>query len=101
MPPPTAAPSSTVNQLIDCKSTHRLDINVGDAMVKLRVIGSAVLVLGPALSVWAHAPPAPPPPMGVWIGKAQFGFLDSHGNADAESINGNVDMVPHDNAWNY
>jgi putative salt-induced outer membrane protein len=68
-------------------------------MVMFRVIGSAVLVLGPALNVWADSPPAPPPPMGVWIGKAQFGFLDSHGNADAESINGNVDMVRHDGAW--
>jgi putative salt-induced outer membrane protein len=76
-----------------------MDINEGDAMVKLRVIGSTVLVLCPALSVWADGAPAPPPPMGVWIGKAQFGFLDSHGNSNAESINGNVDMIRHDDAW--
>jgi putative salt-induced outer membrane protein len=67
-------------------------------MVNLRVIGSTVLVLGPALNVWADAP-APPPPMGVWTGKAQFGFLSSHGNSNAESINGNVDMIRHDAAW--
>jgi putative salt-induced outer membrane protein len=75
-----------------------MDIIEGDAMVKLRVISSAVLVLGPALNLWADAP-APPPPMGVWIGKAQFGFLNSHGNSNAESINGNVDMIRHDAAW--
>jgi putative salt-induced outer membrane protein len=37
--------------------------------------------------------------MGVWIGKGQFGFLNSHGNADAESINGALDMSRYDGAW--
>jgi putative salt-induced outer membrane protein len=68
-------------------------------MVNLRVIAFTGLVLCPALSVWADGAPAPPPPTGVWIGKAQFGFLDSRGNSNAESINGNVDMVRHDAAW--
>jgi putative salt-induced outer membrane protein len=75
-----------------------MDINGGEVMVMLRVIGSTVLALGPALSAWADAP-APPPPMGVWIGKGQFGFLNSHGNSNAESINGNIDMSRHDGAW--
>jgi putative salt-induced outer membrane protein len=71
----------------------------GDVMPNLRVIALTTLVLCPALSAWSDGAPAPPPPMGVWIGKAQFGFLDSRGNSNAESINGNVDMVRHDAAW--
>lgn len=68
-------------------------------MAIVRVIATTALVLGPALSVWADDAPPPPPPMGVWIGSGQFGFLDSHGNSDAESINGNVDMTRYDGAW--
>ncbi len=49
------------------------------------------------MSVWADE--APPPPQDVWIGKGQFGFLSSHGNSDAESINGNIDMLRYDGAW--
>jgi putative salt-induced outer membrane protein len=71
----------------------------GDEMVNLRVIALTPLFLGSAFCVWADGAPAPPPPMGVWIGKAQFGFLNSRGNSNAESINGNVDMTRHDAAW--
>jgi len=52
-----------------------------------------------ATSAWADDAPAPPPPMGVWIGKGQFGFLDSRGNSDAESVNGNIDLLRYDGAW--
>jgi putative salt-induced outer membrane protein len=55
-----------------------------------------LLALAP-LSVWADD--APPPPQDVWIGKGQLGFLSSHGNSDAESLNGNVDMLRYDGAW--
>ncbi len=70
-------------------------------MVNVRVIASSLLVVYPALSVWADDVPAPPPtpPKGVWMGKGQFGFLDSRGNSDAESINGNVDMTRYDGDW--
>jgi putative salt-induced outer membrane protein len=68
-------------------------------MFNFRVTVTTLLVLFPALSVWADDAPAAPPPQGVWIGKGQFGFLDSHGNSDAESINGNVDMIRYDGAW--
>lgn len=54
-------------------------------------------VLAPVAAVWADA--APPPPQGVWIGKGQFGFLSSHGNSDAESINGTVDLLRYDGPW--
>jgi putative salt-induced outer membrane protein len=37
--------------------------------------------------------------MGVWIGKGQVGFLNSRGNSDAESINGNIDMWRYDGPW--
>jgi len=56
-----------------------------------------LLALAPALCVWADE--APPPPQDVWIGKGQFGFLSSHGNSDAESLNGNVDLLRYDGAW--
>ena len=68
-------------------------------MANFRLVATTLLVLAPTLSVWADDAPAPPPPTGVWIGKGQFGFLDSHGNSDAESINGNLDMIRYDGAW--
>lgn len=55
------------------------------------------LVVAPVVSVWADE--APPPPQGVWIGKGQLGFLSSHGNSDAESLNANVDVLRYDGAW--
>jgi putative salt-induced outer membrane protein len=64
----------------------------------VRRIAMALLFLLPTIYAWADDP-APPPPMGVWIGKGQFGFLSSHGNSDAESINGNIDMSRYDGAW--
>jgi putative salt-induced outer membrane protein len=68
-------------------------------MVNVRVIATSFFIICPALCVWADDAPAPPPPMGVWMGKGQFGFLNSRGNSDAESINGNVDMTRHDGEW--
>jgi putative salt-induced outer membrane protein len=62
-----------------------------------RIIPAALLVLIPAISAWSDE--APPPPQDVWIGKGQFGFLSSHGNSDAESINGSVDMLRYDGDW--
>jgi len=41
----------------------------------------------------------PPPPQDTWFGKGQVGFLESKGNSNAESINGNVDMSRIDGAW--
>jgi putative salt-induced outer membrane protein len=54
-------------------------------------------VLAPARGAWAEE--APPPPQDVWIGKGQFGFLNSRGNSDAESVNGAVDLLRYDGAW--
>jgi putative salt-induced outer membrane protein len=68
-------------------------------MTTNRVIALALLSLAPVVVVMADDAPAPPPPNGVWIGKGQFGFLDSHGNSDAESINGNLDLLRYDGAW--
>ena len=55
------------------------------------------LALAPAICAWADD--APPPPQDVWIGKGQLGFLDSQGNTDAKSLNGNIDMLRYDGAW--
>jgi putative salt-induced outer membrane protein len=68
-------------------------------MPKYPVIAAILLVLAPCLSAWADDAPAPPPAQGVWTGKGQFGFLSSHGNSDAESLNGNIDMLRYDGAW--
>jgi putative salt-induced outer membrane protein len=68
-------------------------------MTTNRVIALALLSLVPAAGVLADDAPAPPPPQDVWIGKGQFGFLDSHGNSDAESINGKLDLLRYDGAW--
>jgi putative salt-induced outer membrane protein len=50
-------------------------------------------------SAAADDAPAPPPPQDTWIGKGQFGFLDSKGNSNAESINGNLDLMRYDGPW--
>jgi putative salt-induced outer membrane protein len=62
-----------------------------------RFITTALLSLIPVVGAWADE--APPPPQNTWIGKGQFGFLSSHGNSDAESLNGNIDMLRYDGAW--
>jgi putative salt-induced outer membrane protein len=62
-----------------------------------RIIAATLLVLVPAIHTWADE--APPPPQDQWIGKGQFGFLNSHGNSDSESINGNIDLLRYDGAW--
>jgi putative salt-induced outer membrane protein len=68
-------------------------------MPNFRVIPISLLILAPAFAARADDAPAPPPPQDVWIGKGQLGFLDSRGNSDAESINGNIDMLRYDGAW--
>lgn len=66
-------------------------------MFKIRFIAMALVL--PAAGAWPDEAPAPPPPTGVWIGKGQLGFLNSRGNSDAESVNGNIDMIRYDGAW--
>jgi putative salt-induced outer membrane protein len=58
---------------------------------------ACLLALAPALGAWADD--APPPPQDVWIGKGQLGFLDSQGNSDAMSLNGNIDLLRYDGPW--
>jgi putative salt-induced outer membrane protein len=66
-------------------------------MATHRIIAIACLVLAPTIGAWGED--APPPPQDVWIGKGQLGFLSSHGNSDAESLNANVDLLRYDGAW--
>ncbi|HZE43924.1 MAG TPA: DUF481 domain-containing protein [Steroidobacteraceae bacterium] len=66
-------------------------------MATYRLISVALLVLAPAINAWSDA--APPPPQDVWIGKGQAGFLSSHGNSEAESLNGTIDMLRYDGPW--
>jgi putative salt-induced outer membrane protein len=58
---------------------------------------ACLLALAPAVCAWADD--TPPPPQDVWIGKGQLGFLDSQGNSDAVSLNGNIDLLRYDGPW--
>jgi putative salt-induced outer membrane protein len=64
----------------------------------LFAITAPVLIVSAAVTN-VRADDAPPPPQDTWIGKGQFGFLDSKGNSDAESINGNLDLMRYDGPW--
>lgn len=66
-------------------------------MTRYRLSAAVLLSLIPALA--ALAEDAPPPPQHVFIGKGQFGFLDSRGNSVAESINANLDVLRYDGPW--
>jgi putative salt-induced outer membrane protein len=68
-------------------------------MTRFRAVTVSLLALTPAIAALADEAPAPPPPQGVFIGKGQFGFLDSHGNTDAESINANLNIQRYDGDW--
>jgi putative salt-induced outer membrane protein len=70
-------------------------------VINHRSLASAALLIAiaPAVTAWADDAPAPPPPQHEWIGKGQFGFLESKGNSDGESINGSIDMSRYDDAW--
>lgn len=71
----------------------------------MAILRSLIAVAVPALLATATFTAAraddapPPPPEHTWIGKGQFGFLESKGNSDAESINGNVDLARFDGPW--
>jgi putative salt-induced outer membrane protein len=70
-------------------------------MATIRVIATATTLLScaPVLTALADEAPAPPPPQHTWIGKGQFGFLDSRGNSDSESLNANLDVLRYDGDW--
>jgi putative salt-induced outer membrane protein len=62
------------------------------------LICAAIPALATALATPARADD-PPPPEHTWFGKGQFGFLDSKGNSNAESVNGNFDVSRLDGPW--
>jgi putative salt-induced outer membrane protein len=59
----------------------------------------AILAASAGTAALADDAPAPPPPQDTWIGKGQAGFLESKGNSNAESINGNLDVWRFDGPW--
>jgi putative salt-induced outer membrane protein len=61
-------------------------------------ICAAIPALAAALATPAFADD-PPPPEHTWFGKGQLGFLDSKGNSNAESVNGNLDISRIDGPW--
>jgi putative salt-induced outer membrane protein len=68
-------------------------------MRTIRTIATTLLGLVPALGALADDAPAPPPPQHEFIGKGQFGFLESRGNSDATSLNANLDILRYDGNW--
>ncbi len=69
-------------------------------MIHPRLTAIVLLSLAlPAAYSRADEAPAPPPPQHEWIGKGQFGFLQSRGNSDGESVNGSIDLSRYDDAW--
>jgi putative salt-induced outer membrane protein len=68
-------------------------------MSTTRTIATALLSLVPVVSAFADDAPAPPPPQHEFIGKGQFGFLESKGNSDATSLNANLDILRYDDNW--
>jgi putative salt-induced outer membrane protein len=66
-------------------------------MATHRLLAIALLALAPTVAALADDPP--PPPQGQWIGKGQLGFLSSHGNSDATSLNANLDLLRYDGPW--
>jgi putative salt-induced outer membrane protein len=58
-----------------------------------------MLSLLPAIALADEAPP--PPPMGVWTGKGQLGYLASQGNTQAESANAVLDMSLLEGVWKH
>ena len=68
-------------------------------MTNFRSLALALLSLAPVAPLLADDAPAPPPPQHEFIGKGQFGFLESKGNSDAESLNTNLDILRYDDAW--
>ena len=63
------------------------------------IVIAGLLAAAPIVCAVADDAPAPPPPQDTWIGKGQFGFLSSHGNSDAASINGALDLLRYDGPW--
>jgi putative salt-induced outer membrane protein len=62
------------------------------------ILAASASTAAPGIAL-ADDAPAPPPPQDTWFGKGQAGFLESKGNSNAESINGNVDLSRFDGPW--
>jgi putative salt-induced outer membrane protein len=67
--------------------------------MKWQYLAGAIVGLSPALAWCDQAPAAPP--MGVWSGKGQLGFLDSQGNTVAESANAALDAALLSGPWKH
>src|SRR5258708_29987133 len=66
-------------------------------MTTNRTFAITLLALAPDSAVYADADPQTP--QGVLSGTGQVGFLSSHGNSDAESLNANIDVLRYDGPW--
>jgi len=67
--------------------------------MRWRHIALTMVGFSPVVAWCDQAPP--PPPMGVWTGNGQLGFLDSQGNTVAESANAALDMSLLTGRWKH
>ncbi|HEY4210809.1 MAG TPA: DUF481 domain-containing protein [Steroidobacteraceae bacterium] len=68
-------------------------------MSRIAASGALFLTLFSLRALAADLPP--PPPQDTWTGKAQFGFVSSHGNTDAKSANAALDMSMLHASWKH
>ncbi len=68
-------------------------------MLRIAAFGALSLTLFSLRAQAADLPP--PPPQDTWTGKAQFGFVASHGNTDAKSANAALDMSMLHASWKH
>lgn len=69
------------------------------ASATLPLLAVSLSMLASPMALADQAPP--PPPMGVWTGKGQFGFLDSQGNSEATSANAALDVGLLEGPWKH
>ncbi|MDP8986346.1 MAG: DUF481 domain-containing protein [Pseudomonadota bacterium] len=62
------------------------------------LIAAIIVATLDASAVRADDAPAPAP-QHVWLGKGQFGFLESTGNSEATSVNGSIDLSRYDEGF--
>lgn len=65
--------------------------------MQLRTLALSVILLAPLCAWCADAPP----PMGVWTGKGQIGYVATHGNTEAKSANAALDLSLLEGDWKH
>ncbi len=95
--PPASTRGSTLPTLASRLAAALGSLSTAALLPAASLASLALLV--PARARADSAPP--PPPMGVWTGKGQLGFLDSQGNTQASSANAALDASLLEGDWKH